>query len=102
MQHVFHKSGYNYVKRRDQTEMTRMFTGPGIISAQGKFPISPPQVVESNLWSIGEVHQRHRKIMNPAFSAPQLRTFLTLFQDVGVKVCWSLDLRSCHPLTIEE
>ena len=25
--------------------------------------------------------------MNPAFSAPQLRTFLTLFQDIGVKVC---------------
>ncbi len=25
--------------------------------------------------------------MNPAFSAPQLRTFLTLFQDIGLKVC---------------
>ena len=34
----------------------------------------------------GEVHQRHRKIMNPAFSAPQLRSFLTLFQDIGLKV----------------
>ncbi len=24
--------------------------------------------------------------MNPAFTAPQLRTFLTLFQDIGLKV----------------
>ena len=24
--------------------------------------------------------------MNPAFSAPQLRTFLSLFQDIGLKV----------------
>ncbi|TBU46080.1 cytochrome P450 [Dichomitus squalens] len=69
MQHIFHKSGYNYAKRRDHTEVTKMFTGPGIISAQG------------------EVHQRHRKIMNPAFSAPQLRSFLTLFQDIGTKMC---------------
>lgn len=40
MQHVFHKSGYNYIKRRDHTEMSRMFTGPGIISAQGGYSVS--------------------------------------------------------------
>ena len=39
MQHVCHKSGYNYVKRRDHTAMSRLFTGPGIISAQGKYSI---------------------------------------------------------------
>ncbi|KAM5530700.1 hypothetical protein V8D89_015624 [Ganoderma adspersum] len=84
MQHVFHKSGYNYVKRRDHTEMSRMFTGPGIISAQG------------------EVHQRHRKIMNPAFSAPQLRTFLTLFQDIGVKMCdkWKTEVLDAPNKTV--
>ena len=34
----------------------------------------------------GEDHQRHRKIMHPAFSAPQLRTFLPLFQRIAGKV----------------
>ena len=27
----------------------------------------------------GEQHQRHRKIMNPAFSVPQLKSFVPLF-----------------------
>ncbi|KAK7466186.1 hypothetical protein VKT23_004910 [Stygiomarasmius scandens] len=31
-------------------------------------------------WTIGSTHQRHRKALNPAFSASQLRTFLSLFQ----------------------
>ena len=34
----------------------------------------------------GEVHQRHRKIMNPAFSAARLRSFLPLFQRIASKV----------------
>ncbi|EMD34485.1 hypothetical protein CERSUDRAFT_97741 [Gelatoporia subvermispora B] len=62
LQHIYHKSGYNYRKTMEQTEATRMFSGPGII------------------WASGAVHQRHRKVMNPAFSAPQLRTFVPLFQ----------------------
>ena len=34
----------------------------------------------------GTVHQRQRKVMTPAFHAPQLRTFLPLFLDVALKV----------------
>lgn len=34
----------------------------------------------------GADHQRHRKVMNPAFSAPQLRSFLPLFQRITTKV----------------
>lgn len=33
----------------------------------------------------GPVHSRHRKVMNPAFSAPQLRSFLPLFQRSAIK-----------------
>ncbi|KAI0721330.1 cytochrome P450 [Cerioporus squamosus] len=70
LQHILHKSGYNYPKRRDVSKMSEIFSGgPGITSVAG------------------EVHQRQRKIMNPAFSATQLRSFLTLFQENGRKLC---------------
>ncbi|RPD81959.1 cytochrome P450 [Lentinus tigrinus ALCF2SS1-7] len=72
MQHIFMKSGYNYGKRKDIQMITKMFLGPGIVAVEG------------------EAHQRHRKIMNPAFSAPQLRTFLSLFQDIGLQMCEKL------------
>ncbi|PIL34065.1 cytochrome P450 [Ganoderma sinense ZZ0214-1] len=68
IQHVFQKSGYNYTKKASQNFMTEIMTGPGIISA------------------LGEDHQRHRKIMHPAFSAPQLRAFLPLFQRIADKL----------------
>ncbi len=42
-------------------------------------------IVESDC-PVGRDHQRHRKIMNPAFSAAHLRTFLPLFQRIGTKV----------------
>ncbi|RDX57275.1 cytochrome P450 [Lentinus brumalis] len=72
LQHIFMKSGYNYGKRKDLLLLTEMFLGPGIVAVEG------------------EKHHRHRKIMNPAFSAPQLRSFLSLFQDVGLKMCEKL------------
>src|SRR6267142_810245 len=45
--------------------------------------ILPSTVCKSRL---GETHQRQRKIMNPAFFAPQLRTHLSLFQSSADKV----------------
>ncbi|KAI0730494.1 cytochrome P450 [Earliella scabrosa] len=68
LQHILHKSGYNYPKRMDMNHMTWLSLGPGI------------------LWSEGSVHQRHRKVMNPAFSAQQLRAFVPLFQRTTSKV----------------
>lgn len=35
----------------------------------------------------GEDHSRHRKIINPAFTASQLRSFLPLFRQSAAKVC---------------
>lgn len=36
--------------------------------------------------SQGEIHSRHRKVLNPAFSVSQLRQFLNLFQRSSVRV----------------
>ncbi|KAG2058507.1 cytochrome P450 [Suillus hirtellus] len=62
LQYVFHTSGYRFSKRTVVTETTRLFTGESILTADA---------VD---------HQRHRKIMNPAFGAAQLRTFLPVFR----------------------
>ncbi|KAI0755289.1 cytochrome P450 [Daedaleopsis nitida] len=63
-----HKSGYNYPKRVDMKHQTLLVLGPGI------------------LWSEGTQHQRQRKVMNLAFSAQHLRTFIPLFQRTTGKV----------------
>ncbi|KIP07386.1 hypothetical protein PHLGIDRAFT_19184 [Phlebiopsis gigantea 11061_1 CR5-6] len=70
LQHVMHKSGYNYAKTTQAQVNIMNITGRSI------------------LWApTGDVHSRHRKIMNPAFSAPQLRSFLPLFRRSSAKLC---------------
>ncbi|KAI0701147.1 cytochrome P450 [Cerioporus squamosus] len=68
LQHILQKSSYNYPKRIDMNTLTLLQLGPGI------------------LWAEGSMHQRHRKVMNPAFSAQQLRTFIPLFQRTATKL----------------
>jgi hypothetical protein len=52
--------------------------------AKGFYMFTVSLWLSSNLYSIlygvGEQHNRHRKIMSPAFTAPQLKSFLALFQ----------------------
>ncbi|KIJ66688.1 hypothetical protein HYDPIDRAFT_108600 [Hydnomerulius pinastri MD-312] len=62
LQYVFHTSAYKYSKSVVANETTKLFTGESILAT------SPHD------------HQRHRKIMNPAFSVAQLRTFLPVFR----------------------
>ncbi|KAJ3824937.1 cytochrome P450 [Lentinula raphanica] len=62
IQYVFHTSSYRFPKSRDSQQITKMLFGRGIV------------------WAEGEVHNRQRKALNPAFSASQLRQFLGLFQ----------------------
>ncbi|KAJ8494561.1 hypothetical protein ONZ45_g13198 [Pleurotus djamor] len=62
LQHIFHASGYRYPKRPDLVQMNRNLMGRGILA------------------TAGDEHQRHRKVMNPAFTAQQLKAFLPLFQ----------------------
>nr|ADN06378.1 PAH-inducible cytochrome P450 monooxygenase PC-PAH 4 [Phanerodontia chrysosporium] len=70
LQHIFHKSGYLYPKTTPSTVRSFLVTGKSILWAPD-----------------GNTHSRHRKIMNPAFSAPQLRSFLTLFRKSSSKLC---------------
>ncbi|KAJ3554565.1 hypothetical protein NM688_g3039 [Phlebia brevispora] len=76
LQHIFHKSGYHYPKHVEAHTMSRVITGRGILVAEGT------------------AHQRHRKVMNPAFTAQQLRTFLPLFRKASSKLCqmWKDDV----------
>ena len=37
LQHILHKSGYNYYKRLDVNHMVLLTMGPGIIWAEGQF-----------------------------------------------------------------
>ncbi|KIK62961.1 hypothetical protein GYMLUDRAFT_41250 [Collybiopsis luxurians FD-317 M1] len=68
LQYILHTSGYRFPKPQDVTQSSRFLNGCGIINAEG------------------EVHNRHRKALNPAFSAKQLRQFLELFQQSTAKL----------------
>ncbi|KAI0826243.1 cytochrome P450 [Irpex lacteus] len=70
LQYIFHKSGYNYPKSIESDVITGIFTGDSILNAH-----------------TGHAHARHRKVMNPAFSAPQLRSFLPQFRNSAAKLC---------------
>ncbi|THV07086.1 cytochrome P450 [Dendrothele bispora CBS 962.96] len=62
LQHVLQTSSYHYPKTKDTQNLLRRAFGHGIIAVDGN------------------THQRQRKALNPAFSASQLKTFLSLFQ----------------------
>ncbi|KAK0193545.1 cytochrome P450 [Armillaria mellea] len=62
LQYITQVAGYRYPKTADFEFNLNILVGLGIVTAAGS------------------VHQRHRKVMNPAFSVRQLRTFLSLFQ----------------------
>ncbi|THV07077.1 PAH-inducible cytochrome P450 monooxygenase PC-PAH 1 [Dendrothele bispora CBS 962.96] len=68
LQHIFHASSYHYPKSNDVRSNSRRLFGRGLVSAEG------------------ETHARHRKALNPAFSASQLKSFLSLFQQETQKV----------------
>ncbi|KAJ3903071.1 cytochrome P450 [Lentinula edodes] len=62
LQYVTVTSGYRFPKPEDVRQITAFLMGRGILNAEGV------------------IHNRHRKALNPAFSAKQLRQFLGLFQ----------------------
>ncbi|KAH9989043.1 cytochrome P450 [Russula compacta] len=68
LQYILHTSGYHFIKSIEALKITELLFGRGIV------------------WAHGETHQRQRKIMSSAFSAPQLRTFLSLFQSSAHKL----------------
>ncbi|KAH7920396.1 cytochrome P450 [Leucogyrophana mollusca] len=78
LQYVFHTSGYRFPKSTVADEIMKLFAGQGILSASG------------------DNHQRHRKIMNPAFSAAQIRGFLPIVQRSAAQLSqkWKDQLQS--------
>ncbi|ETW76268.1 hypothetical protein HETIRDRAFT_461179 [Heterobasidion irregulare TC 32-1] len=68
LQHILQGSAYNYPKSGEDRQFLRLITGDGLA------------------WVHGETHRRQRKIMNPAFTAPQLRAFLPLFHKRAAKM----------------
>ncbi|KAI0826389.1 cytochrome P450 [Irpex lacteus] len=74
IQHIFHKSGYNYLKTTESLIKTHMLFGSSILYTP-----------------TGAAHARHRKVMNPAFSASQLHSFLPLFQKSARLLCQLLE-----------
>ena len=104
MQHVY-KARYAYHKRVDMNHMTYLMLGPGILWAEGTSRRTNPPSLQSEgiLLSIGDMHQRHRKVMNPAFSAQQLLSFVPLFQRTAQKVrlhCSTADVMWCAHIHI--
>ncbi|KAF9027337.1 hypothetical protein BDZ89DRAFT_1039571 [Hymenopellis radicata] len=68
LQHILHTSGYRYPKTEDVNHANLLMAGNSI------------GVVG------GATHQRHRKVLSPAFSSGQLRTFISHFQRLSFKV----------------
>ncbi|KAI3602247.1 cytochrome p450 [Moniliophthora roreri] len=62
LQHIFHKSSYRYKKPKDVVRVGLRIFGPGVVTVQGT------------------IHQRQRKILNPAFSAAQIKPLASTFQ----------------------
>ncbi|KAK0455304.1 cytochrome P450 [Desarmillaria tabescens] len=68
LQYIFHSSGYRFPKTRDAHRIGEALSGPGVVTVEGK------------------IHQRQRRILGPAFAAPQLRNFLSVFQASAMKL----------------
>jgi cytochrome P450 len=68
LQYIFHTSAYYFPKTDETVHFSKELFGEGIVSVSGA------------------THQRQRKLMLPAFSVPQLRTFLEVFQHFSAQV----------------
>ncbi|KIY67815.1 cytochrome P450 [Cylindrobasidium torrendii FP15055 ss-10] len=63
--YVLHTSAYRFEKAPEAVISITAVNGKGVIAVNGK------------------THQRHRKVLSPAFSEIQLRTFMPVFQSVA-------------------
>ncbi|KAK0438180.1 cytochrome P450 [Desarmillaria tabescens] len=75
LQYIFHSSGYRFPKTGDTDRINGAAMGRGLATVKG------------------EIHQRQRKILGPAFTASQLRLFLTVFQASAMKLTEQINQR---------
>lgn len=101
LQHILQKSSYNYPKRVDINTILGLLLGPGIFWAEGKHALCGLGITitdtDESPFTTGSMHQRHRKVMIPAFSVQQLWTFIPLFQSTTAKASSTFNER--HTLT---
>ncbi|EKM51227.1 uncharacterized protein PHACADRAFT_213095 [Phanerochaete carnosa HHB-10118-sp] len=78
LHHCVHKADEVYIKRVETTELFLKMTGKGLV------------------WASGSIHERQRKIIGPAFSNAQIRSFLPFFRAGAAKLSqkWKDELQS--------
>ncbi|THU97193.1 cytochrome P450 [Dendrothele bispora CBS 962.96] len=83
LQYILQTSGYRFSRPIEfQRRISRLFD-KGVLWAEGEHhkvlnAINPVALLR---FKLGDIHQRHRKVLNPAFSAQQLKQFLAIFQE---------------------
>jgi cytochrome P450 len=80
LHYILHASGYHYPKKDDVNQSIRLFMGTGIFWASGSTSNGPLCGILLLKSLQGDTHKRHKKVMNPAFEANKLRSFVPLFQ----------------------
>ncbi|KAK0186133.1 cytochrome P450 [Armillaria mellea] len=93
LQYIFHSSGYRFTKTRDSFRTLQAFMGQGLVSVGGMIYVSVLSRKFRLTGRLGEIHQRQRRILSPAFAASQLRLFLTVFQASAVKLTEKMNER---------
>ncbi|KAF8176080.1 cytochrome P450 [Pholiota molesta] len=68
IRHTIHTMGYGYPKTRESKTFTGLAFGRGVS------------------WAGGETHVRHRKLLNPAFTAQAQRPFYPVFRRVAAQL----------------
>ena len=82
IQYVLQTSGYHYPRTEVGRHIARQITGESILYVEGMHAARSHCErgnVDTGEPAAGDDHARVRKIMNPAFNAAQLRSFLPLF-----------------------
>ncbi|KAH9066220.1 cytochrome P450 [Lactarius vividus] len=81
LRHILHAPGYRFDKPKDLQKLMELTLGKGIV------------------WADGETHRRQREIMNPAFSAPQMRALLPVFENSASKLAqiWKEEVIAADP-----
>lgn len=87
VQYFYHTSGYTFPKPADRKEINRLFTGPGILCADGIHCLCFFQNNMDKLTGLLDVdHARHRKVISPAFNFGVIREYVPVFNYHAAKV----------------
>lgn len=70
--------------------------GPGLLSTHGLRLVNTCQISDLTLSTVGEIHRRQRKLLNPVFSVANMRQTTPLFYETVYRVCYKVYfIRGC-------